>query len=85
MKKLLGIFTISVFILSILASVSSELKMKVMNLNEKSKYSATSVPVPKMYHSYNYANKIVISQDNIVSDLNNKKGENKTKNVQLVE
>lgn len=72
MKKLLATFTISVFILSILASVSPELKIKVMNLNVKSKYSATSVPVPKLYHSFNYANKIVLNRDNIVSDLDKK-------------
>lgn len=83
MKKILATFTISVFLVSILGSVSPQLKMKVMDISGDTKYSATSVPVPRMNHSYKYANKKNATHDNVVSDVNNKV-ESKITDIQFV-
>ncbi len=48
MKKILSLFFISLFVLSIMASVSEDLQIKVRAMTNGNAYSATMVPVPKV-------------------------------------
>ena len=48
MKKILSIFFISLFIISIMASVSENLQAQVKSMTGGHTYSASMVPVPKL-------------------------------------
>jgi hypothetical protein len=48
MKKLLSLFFVSLFIISIMASVSDDLQAQVKSMTGGHTYSASMVPVPKL-------------------------------------
>ena len=51
MKKYLAIIIISVFVLSIMGSVSPEIKSTVMNLTGGQKYASTLMPSPPEFQT----------------------------------
>ena len=59
MKKYLSIILLSLFVLSIMGSVSPTIKSQIIDLAGGQKYASTQLPVPPvMYSNKNLADKL---------------------------